>query len=74
MVNNVISLMDYKQKRLDKLASAVHAFEDGADPADIFAEMSTEELEKFVNFFQDLEDDSTTTTVVTLTVVDDEND
>ena len=71
MVNNVVSLMDYKQKRIDKLASAAKAFEDGADAADIFAEMSNEELEKFVDFLQSLDDGTTT---VTLSVIDDEND
>lgn len=72
MVSNVVSLMDYKQKKLDKLAAAVKAYEEGVDVADIFQEMSTEELERFVDFLQSVIDDDTGT--VTLTVVDnDEN-
>lgn len=63
--------MDYKQKKLDKLAAAAKAYEEGVDVADIFKEMSTEELERFVNFLQSVVDDDTGT--VTLTVIDDEN-
>jgi len=71
MVSNVVSLMDYKQKKLDKRAAAAKAYEEGVDVADIFKEMSTEELERFVNFLQSVVDDDTGT--VTLTVIDDEN-